>query len=61
MYLTGSKDWTHRYAESIGLDMHRQCSDLRICEVIEAGHWIGQEQAEWVNGKIAEFLASTGH
>ncbi|MGL6160197.1 alpha/beta fold hydrolase [Microbulbifer sp.] len=61
MYLTGSKDWPHRYAESIGLDMHRQCGDLRLCEVTKAGHWIGLEVPEWVNGKIAEFLASIGH
>ena len=61
MYLTGSKDWTNLYAQGIGLDMHKQCSDLRIGEVIEAGHWLGQEKPEWVNEKIAEFLASIGH
>ncbi|SHE75501.1 Pimeloyl-ACP methyl ester carboxylesterase [Microbulbifer donghaiensis] len=61
MYLTGSKDWTNRYADSIGLDMHERCSDLRINEVIKAGHWLGQEEPELVNRKIAEFLALIGH
>jgi pimeloyl-ACP methyl ester carboxylesterase len=61
MYLMGSEDWTHIYAEQIGLDMSVQCSDLRISETIEAGHWLGQEKPDWVNAHILKFLRELQH
>jgi pimeloyl-ACP methyl ester carboxylesterase len=61
MYLMGDSDWTHIYAQKIGLDMNVQCSDLRINETVAAGHWLGQEKPEWANRHITRFLEMLGH
>ncbi|WP_435349020.1 alpha/beta fold hydrolase [Haloarchaeobius sp. HRN-SO-5] len=61
MYLMGSEDWTNIYAQRIGLDMDEQCSDLRVSETVEAGHWLGQEKPDWTNRHILAFLESVGH
>ena len=61
MYLMGDKDWTHIYAEQIGLDMNVQCSDLRISETTAADHWLGQEKPDWVNAHILKFLKELQH
>ncbi|WP_440988813.1 alpha/beta fold hydrolase [Haloarchaeobius baliensis] len=61
MYLMGSEDWTNIYAQRIGLDMNEQCSDLRVSETVEAGHWLGQEKPDWTNRHILTFLETVGH
>jgi pimeloyl-ACP methyl ester carboxylesterase len=61
MYLAGKKDWTVSYADMIGLDQASMFSDLRISEVIDAGHWLMQETPEWVNHHILAFLEGLAH
>jgi pimeloyl-ACP methyl ester carboxylesterase len=56
MYLTGTKDWTYHYVHELGFDMNSLFDDLRINRHIDAGHWLGQEQPDWVNDNIGEFL-----
>lgn len=58
MFLTGTQDWPHQFALQTGFDMKPLFSDLRINESIDAGHWLGQEKPDWINGKISEFLGS---
>jgi len=61
MYLTGISDWSHQYHKALGLDLNRQCPDLRIYEETEATHWLGQEKPEMVNSNILTFLKSLDH
>ncbi len=61
MFLAGSRDWLQVFAGSIGLDMGLLFKDLRIHAEIDAGHWLGQEQPDWVNDRILEFLTGLGH
>lgn len=56
MFLTGRHEWTYVYARQVGFDMSRLFTDLHIDRHIDAGHWLGQEQPEWVNENISEFL-----
>ena len=58
MYLTGSGEWTVELSRTLGLDEFGKFVDLRVSGVAEAGHWLGQEQPEWVNLKAAAFLRS---
>jgi pimeloyl-ACP methyl ester carboxylesterase len=58
MYLTGTDEWTVELARSLGMDELAMFSDLRVTGLADAGHWLGQERPEWVNGKIDEFLQS---
>jgi epoxide hydrolase A/B len=58
MYLTGTGEWTVELAQSLGMDELALFSDLRVTGLAEAGHWLGQEKPEWVNGKVSEFLQS---
>ncbi len=61
MFLAGSKDWPQIFAKNIGLDLNLLFKDLRINAEVEAGHWLGQEKADWANEHIAEFLKGLGH
>lgn len=61
MYLTGTREWTYAYVRKVGFDMSHLFDDLRIDRSIDAGHWLGQEQPNWVNDNIAEFLAGVGN
>ena len=61
MYLTGNREWTADFAEALGMDYGAYFTDMRVRGVIDAGHWLGQEQPEWVNEKIAEFLQSVDY
>lgn len=58
MYLTGSGEWTVELSRTLGIDEAARFADLRVSGVAEAGHWLGQEQPEWVNLKTAAFLRS---
>lgn len=58
MYLSGTEEWTVKLAQMLQFDEKAKFTDLRVSELAEAGHWLGQEKPQWVNRKIAEFLQS---
>ena len=58
MYLSGTGEWTVELAQSLGMDELALFSDVRVTGLAVAGHWLGQEKPQWVNGKISEFLQS---
>lgn len=61
MFLTTSQEWTNQFVELAGIDDTAMFADLKIRAEIDGGHWLGQEHPDWVNGKIAEFIAQTGY
>jgi pimeloyl-ACP methyl ester carboxylesterase len=61
MYLTGDEEWTVELAPTLGLDPLAKFSDLRITDMTEGGHWLGQERPDWVNEKIGEFFGAIGY
>ena len=56
MCLSGTREWTVELAQTLALDELEKFDDLRVSGLAEAGHWLGQEKPDWVNGKICEFL-----
>jgi pimeloyl-ACP methyl ester carboxylesterase len=58
MYLNSTGDFTVELARTLQFDEMSKFTDLRVNGLAEAGHWLGQEQPQWVNDRIGEFLRS---
>jgi pimeloyl-ACP methyl ester carboxylesterase len=61
MYLTGSHDWPHDLAGLMGVSEIERFNDLRVTDMIEAGHWLSQEKPDWVNQNIDKFMGSINY
>ena len=61
MYLNGTGDFTVELARTLQFDETSKFTDLRVNGLAEAGHWLGQEQPQWVNDRIREFLQSINY
>ena len=61
MYLNGTGDFTVELARTLQFDETSKFTDLRVNDLAEAGHWLGQEQPQWVNDRIGEFLQSINY